>query len=223
MEVRAILERNAQRGKNRSRCEQLPFILAEILLQGFHEHKILQARKGVEEVVLALPKDLPEVLVVHGTEMRLRTPLVHELENLSGGAVRLAPQIQLCCDLQLSATRLECSCHRVYVVWVHLVGRCGASALLQLLIVLPQGLTEPLELLRPLVLAAEIKSMPSGLMVDLLQSRIRLEDIEDHLVGVPQEAEVHVHIPILALLPSVLRLDCAEKDGLWSLHLIEVF
>mmetsp|Transcript_139758 Transcript_139758/g.354435 ORF Transcript_139758/g.354435 Transcript_139758/m.354435 type:complete len:219 (+) Transcript_139758:3137-3793(+) len=97
-----------------------------------------------------------------------------------------------------------------------------SSVLVELLVVLAEHLAQALELLWALVAAAEFKGMPGGLMVDLLQPDIGLQHVQNNLVRVPEEAEVHVHIAILALLPGVLCLDGFEEDGLGGLHLVEI-
>mmetsp|Transcript_98434 Transcript_98434/g.273822 ORF Transcript_98434/g.273822 Transcript_98434/m.273822 type:complete len:208 (-) Transcript_98434:313-936(-) len=176
----------------------------------------------MEQVALTLPKDLAQVLVVHGAEVRLGAALAHELEDLRGRGVGLAPHAELSGGLQLPAARLEGPADGVGLVGVDLVLRHLAGVLAQLLVVLAQSLAQPLELLGPLVLPAEVKGVASCFVVDVLEARVGLQDVEQDLVSVPQESEERVRVAVLALLPGVLRLNGPEQDRLRRLHLVEV-
>mmetsp|Transcript_66082 Transcript_66082/g.154714 ORF Transcript_66082/g.154714 Transcript_66082/m.154714 type:complete len:204 (+) Transcript_66082:3147-3758(+) len=59
-------------------------------------------------------------------------------------------------------------------------------------------------------------------MIDLFESAVGLQHIQDHLVGFPQETEVGVHILVLALLARVPCLDGLEQDGLGRIHFLQV-
>mmetsp|Transcript_82224 Transcript_82224/g.233113 ORF Transcript_82224/g.233113 Transcript_82224/m.233113 type:complete len:313 (-) Transcript_82224:3-941(-) len=180
----------------------------------------------MEEVVLALPEDLPQEHEVHRAEVRLGPDdLVHELVDLGRREVGLAPQVQLRGDLHLLAARLDRALERAH----HRVGAVGRTghpgrhpALCEVLVILPQRLAQPPELLGPLVRAAELEGVAGRLVVHLLQARVRLQHVQDRLVGVPQEPEVHVDVAVLAVLPRVVRLDGAQEDCLRGLTLVQV-
>mmetsp|Transcript_89385 Transcript_89385/g.257818 ORF Transcript_89385/g.257818 Transcript_89385/m.257818 type:complete len:273 (-) Transcript_89385:458-1276(-) len=222
--VGGLLERHAQGRKNRLGGEELQLLFGDVLLGGLHEHQILQTGESVEQVVVALPKNLAQILVVHGAEVRLGPGFAHEVENLRGGQIGAAPKVELRRDLQLLATCFQGPHDRVGVVRVDLVGRrlAAARVLVELLEVLAQGVAQTLEFLGALVGTTELESVPGGLVVDLLEPDVGLQHIQHHLVGVPQKAEVHVDIAVLALLTGVIGLNGSQEDCLRSFHLVQV-
>mmetsp|Transcript_29854 Transcript_29854/g.93284 ORF Transcript_29854/g.93284 Transcript_29854/m.93284 type:complete len:361 (+) Transcript_29854:1651-2733(+) len=223
VDVRVLLEGHAQRRQHCLGGKQLQLFLAQVLLGSLDEHQILEAGEGVEEVVVALPEDLTQVLVVHGPQVGLRAALAHELEDLRGRQVGLAPQVELGGDLQLPAAGLERPVDGLWSAGIDLVCRhLPRGVLAQLLVVLAEHLAEPLELLRALILAAEVEGVARGLVVHLLEAHVGLEHVQDNLVGLPEEAEVRVRVAVLALLSRVLRLDGPQQDGLRRLHLVQV-
>mmetsp|Transcript_142749 Transcript_142749/g.456169 ORF Transcript_142749/g.456169 Transcript_142749/m.456169 type:complete len:274 (-) Transcript_142749:430-1251(-) len=222
VDIGGPLEGHAKGGQHCLRSQRLQLFLGDVGLGGLHKLQILEASEGMEKVILALPEDLAKVLIVHGAEIRLRTGLAHQLVDLRRGEVGLAPQIQLGADLELLAARLQGARDGVHVPGVDLLHRHLASVLLQVLPILAERLAQTLELLGALVGAAELKGVLGGLVVNLLQADVRLQHVEDHLVGVPQKAEVHVQVSVLALLPGVMSLDGLEKNHLRGLHLLQV-
>mmetsp|Transcript_33206 Transcript_33206/g.93335 ORF Transcript_33206/g.93335 Transcript_33206/m.93335 type:complete len:228 (-) Transcript_33206:42-725(-) len=88
--------------------------------------------------------------------------------------------------------------------------------------ILAEGLTEAFELLGAFVRAAELHGVLGSLVVHVLQAVAGLEHVQDQLVSVPEEAEVHVDIAVLTLLARVALLNGSQENRLWRLHLVEV-
>ena len=174
------------------------------LLEGF---EVLDARVCMEQVILGLPKDLCQLLIVQAHPLGGGGFLAQgdEAMNIFNGAETFLPQTHFRSNIELCKSNFKKKLDSFRVTQRHaLLLIVVGSGLAESLEVVPEDLGQSTELICSAESVAKSKRLLSSESIQFLKFGEISQDLEDNPIRLPQKPHPGGHSHLLFLSPSTL-------------------